>query len=104
VTFNVLNRFLRVMMQRYTSGDWKTYPLPADAVQPGMPDPTVGLQGIFTPLEGTSPHVTVTSVTPGLTLAGLGMNNPFFMVLLGLYETYLPLGLYAAWLALPPGI
>ena len=99
-TFNLLNRFLRVLMQRYTAGDWKTYPLPADAVQPGMPDPTIGLQGIFTPVERTSPYMTATSVTPGLTLAGLGMNNPFFTVLLGFYETYLPLGLYAAWLAI----
>ena len=99
-TFNLLNRFLRVVQHRYSSGDWRTYPVPADIHQPGMPDPTIAPQGLFTPVERSTPHMTVASVTPGLTLAGLGLQNPFFEVLTSFYLYYLPLALYGAWLGI----
>jgi hypothetical protein len=66
-----------------------------------MPNPSAGLQGIFTPVEGTlNMSPAATSVAPSITLAGLGLASPFLEVLLGFYTYYLPLALYAAWLSI----
>jgi hypothetical protein len=66
-----------------------------------MPNPSAGLQGIFTPVEGTlNMAPAATSVAPSITLAGLGLTSPFFEILLGFYTYYLPLALYAAWLSI----
>lgn len=94
--------FMQVAQHRYVSPDWKTRPAPADLKQPGMPDPTSAPQGIFTSVEGTSLNMTpaAASYTPTITLAGLGLANPFFEVLTAFYAYYLPLALYAAWVSI----
>ena len=43
--------------------------------------------------------VAATSISPSITLGGLGLANPFFEVILGFYMYYLPLALYAAWIS-----
>ena len=40
------------------------------------------------------------SITPSLTLGGLGLANPFFEAILGFYMYLLPLALYAVWLSI----
>src|SRR5438128_4539669 len=90
---------MQANLGRYKVRDWKKVPAPAP--QPGMPDPTINPQGIFTTIEGKPLDMTAaaTSISPGITLGGLGLANPFFEVLLGFYMYYLPLALYAAWIA-----
>jgi hypothetical protein len=39
------------------------------------------------------------TITPGLTLGGLGLATPFIEIILGLYLYFLPLALYGAWLS-----
>lgn len=94
--------FMQVAQNRYVSPDWKTRSVPADINQPGMPDPNSAPQGIFTSIEGTSLNMTpaAASYTPTITLAGLGLANPFFEVLTAFYAYYLPLALYAAWVSI----
>jgi plastocyanin len=97
----VFDHFIQANMGRFSTQDWKTAPTPADVRQPGMPDPTIGLQGIRTLAEGTPIKMTpqASAVTPGLTLGGLGLATPFLEVLLGFYLYFLPLALYGAWLS-----
>ncbi len=99
VAIVLLDHFIRANMGRFTPRDWRT--IPAPAAQPGMPDPTMNPQGIFTRIEGSQLTMTVsaTTISPGITLGGLGLATPFFEILLGFYLYYLPLALYAAWLS-----
>jgi hypothetical protein len=96
----IFDHFIQANLGRYTPRDWRKARAPA--LQPGMPDPTINPQGIFTTIE-RSPNMllttTATSISPSITLAGLGLATPFFEVLLGFYMYYLPLALYAAWLS-----
>ena len=96
-----LDHFVRAKLGRFSAQDWKTAPLPADVIQPGMPDPAIDLQGIRTLTEGTPINMTpeASTITPGLTLGGLGLATPFFEVIVGLYLYFLPLALYGAWLS-----
>ena len=95
----LLDHFMQANLGRYHVRDWKKVPAPAP--QPGMPDPTIDPQGIFTTIDGRPLDMTVaaTSVSPGITLGGLGLATPFFEVILGFYMYYLPLALYAAWIS-----
>ncbi len=95
----LFDHFIQANLGRYTVRDWKTVPAPA--AQPGMPDATIAPQGIFTTIEGTALDMTgaSTTISPSITLGGLGLANPFFEVILGFYTYYLPLALYAAWLS-----
>jgi hypothetical protein len=101
VTEVIFDHFIQANLGRYTPRDWRKAPAPA--LQPGMPDPTINPQGIFTTIE-RSPNMllatTATSISPSITLSGLGLATPFFEVLLGFYMYYLPLALYAAWLSI----
>lgn len=96
------DHIVEVLTNRVSAPDWKTAPAPTDLdQQPGMPDPTGALQGIFTSVEGTSLNMTpsATTITPSITLGGLGLHIPFIEVILGFYMYYLPLALYAALLS-----
>ena len=95
------DHFMRAKLGRFTAQSWKTAPVPADVIQPGMPDPTIDLQGIRTLTEGTPINMTpeASSITPGLTLGGLGLATPFLEIIVGLYLYFLPLALYGAWLS-----
>ncbi len=95
----LLDHFMQANLGRYRVRDWKKVPAPAP--QPGMPDPTIDPQGIFTTIDGRPLDMTVTatSISPGITLGGLGLATPFFEVILGFYMYYLPLALYAAWIS-----
>ena len=95
----VLDHFMQANLGRFQARDWKKVHAPAP--QPGMPDPTIDPQGIFTSTEGRPLDMTfaATAVSPGITLGGLGLATPFFEVILGFYMYYLPLALYAAWLS-----
>ncbi len=95
----LLSHFMQANLGRYKARDWKTVPAPSP--QPGMPDPGSNPQGIFTTTEGQQFPMTLapTSISPGLTLAGLGLSTPFFEIILGFYMYYLPLALYAAWVS-----
>ena len=42
---------------------------------------------------------TATSISPSITLGGLGLATPFFEIILGFYMYLLPLSLYAVWLS-----
>jgi plastocyanin len=97
----VFDHFMQANMGRFSMQDWKTAPTPADVIQPGMPDPTIGLQSIRTLTEGTPINMTpeASAITPGLTLGGLGLATPLLEVLLGFYLYFLPLALYGAWLS-----
>lgn len=97
----VFDHFMKANLGRFTTQNLKTAPEPADVIQPGMPDPTIALQGIRTLTEGTPINMTpeASTVTPGLTLGGLGLSTPFLEVILGLYMYFLPLALYGAWLS-----
>jgi hypothetical protein len=93
----VLDHFIQANLGRYRVRDWKKVHAPAP--QPGMPDPTIDPQGITIdgrPLDMTA---AATSISPGITLGGLGLATPFFEVILGFYMYYLPLALYAAWIS-----
>lgn len=95
----LLDHFVRANLGRFTPSDWRA--IPAPAAQPGMPDPSINPQGIFTSMGGTqlNMNATITTISPGITLGGLGLATPFFEILLGFYLYYLPLALYAAWLS-----
>ena len=95
----LLDHFMQANLGRYRVRDWKKVPAPVP--QPGMPDPTIDPQGIFTTIDGRPLDMTVaaTSISPGITLGGLGLATPFFEVILGFYMYYLPLALYAAWIS-----
>ena len=97
----VFDHFMQANMGRFSMQDWKTAPTPADVIQPGMPDPTIGLQSIRTLTEWTPINMTpeASAITPGLTLGGLGLATPLLEVLLGFYLYFLPLALYGAWLS-----
>lgn len=99
VSVVLLDHFARANLGRFTARDWRA--IPAPAAQPGMPDPAINPQGIFTSVEGSQLAMTVsaTTIAPGITLGGLGLSGPFFEVLLGFYLYYLPLAMYAAWLS-----
>jgi hypothetical protein len=99
VAIGVLDHFMQANLGRYKVRDWKKVPAPDP--QPGMPDPTINPQGIFTTIEGKPLDMTAaaTSISPGITLGGLGLATPFFEVILGFYMYYLPLALYAAWIS-----
>ncbi|MGB8348122.1 MAG: PLD nuclease N-terminal domain-containing protein [Ktedonobacteraceae bacterium] len=99
VTAVLLDHFARANLGRFKPRDWRTVLAPAG--QPGMPDTSINPQGIFTSIEGTQLDMTdtVTTITPGITLGGLGLATPFFEIILGFYLYYLPLALYAAWLS-----
>jgi hypothetical protein len=99
VTTVLLDHFVRANVGRFKPRDWRTVPAPA--AQPGMPDTGINPQGIFTSIGGPQLDMTdtVTTITPGITLGGLGLATPFFEVILGFYLYYLPLALYAAWLS-----
>lgn len=98
----VFNHFMQANLGRLHPQDWRKFTPPADAIQPGMPDPTISPQGVHTLTEGTPINMTPdeVTITPGITLAGLGLNSPFFEILLGFYLYYLPLALYGAWLSI----
>ena len=95
----LIDHFVQANLGRYTARDWKTAAVPA--AQPGMPDPTIAPQGIHTITEGTPLNMIpdATTISPGITLGGLGLSTPFFEVILGFYLYYLPLALYAAWIS-----
>jgi Right handed beta helix region/Phospholipase_D-nuclease N-terminal len=97
----IFDHFMQANLGRFQARNWKTAAPPADVIQPGMPDPATNPQGIHTLTEGTPIDMTPAAavVTPGLTLAGLGLASPFFEVMLGFYLYYLPLALYGAWLS-----
>ena len=95
----LFDHFMQANLGRYTVRDWKKVPAPAP--QPGMADATSNPQGIFTTTEGTPLAMTLsaTTISPSITLGGLGLATPFFEVILGFYMYYLPLALYGAWLS-----
>ena len=95
----LFDHFMQANLGRYTARDWKK--IPAPALQPGMPDAGSNPQGIFTTIEGKPLDMTlsVTAISPSITLGGLGLATPFFEVILGFYMYYLPLALYGAWLS-----
>jgi hypothetical protein len=97
----LLDHFMQANLGRFKPRDWKTVSTPADVMQPGMPDSNIDPQGIHTITEGTP--ITMTpdpaTITPSITLGGLGLANPFFEAMLGFYMYLLPLALYAAWLS-----
>src|SRR6266571_7213645 len=97
----LLDHFMQANLGHFKPRDWKTVSTPADVMQPGMPDSNIDLQGIHTITEGTP--ITMTpdpaTITPSITLGGLGLANPFFEAMLGFYMYLLPLALYAAWLS-----
>jgi plastocyanin len=95
----LLDHFLQANLGRFTPSDWRKAPTPA--AQPGMTDPTIDPQGIFSTIEGTPLDMTVaaTSIAPSIALGGLGLATPFFEVILGFYMYYLPLALYATLLS-----
>ncbi|HYT33770.1 MAG TPA: right-handed parallel beta-helix repeat-containing protein [Ktedonobacteraceae bacterium] len=95
----LLNHFIQANLGRFSPNDWRKASAPA--TQAGMPDPTINPQGIFSPIEGTPLDMTVaaTTISPGVTLAGLGLATPIFEIILGFYMYYLPLALYATLLS-----
>ncbi len=97
----LLDHFIQANMGRFKGRDWKTVAAPADALQPGMLDPNIDPQGIRTISEGTPINMTpdTATISPNITLGGLGLATPFFEVILGFYLYYLPLALYAVWLS-----
>jgi hypothetical protein len=98
----LLDHFLQANTGRFKARDWKIVAAPADVMQPGMPDPNSDPQGIHTITEGTPINMTPdpATITPSLTLGGLGLANPFFEAILGFYMYLLPLALYGVWLSI----
>ena len=98
----LIDHFIQSNTGRFKARDWKTAAAPADVVQPGMPDPNIDVQDIRTITEGTPINMTPdpATITPSLTLGGLGLANPFFEAILGFYMYLLPLALYAVWLSI----
>ena len=97
----LIDHFMQAKLGRFKARDWKTVAAPADVMQPGMPDPSIDPQGIRTITEGTPINMTpdAATISPNITLGGLGLATPFFEVILGFYLYYLPLALYAVWLS-----
>jgi plastocyanin len=98
----LIDHFMQANMGRYTAHDWRKVSPPADIVQLGMPDPTIELQGIHTFTERIPINMTpdLATISPSITLGGLGLTTPFFEVILGFYLYYLPLALYGTWLSI----
>ena len=98
----LIDHFTQANTGRFQAHDWKMVAAPADVMQPGMPDPTSDPQGIRTFTEGTPINMIPdpATITPSLTLGGLGLANPFFEAILGFYMYLLPLALYAVWLSI----
>ena len=97
----LLDHFMQANTGRFNARDWKTVTAPDDVMQPGMPDPSIDPQGIHTITEGTSIDMTPapTTITPSITIGGLGLANPILESILGFYMYLLPLSLYAVWLS-----
>ena len=97
----LLDHFMQANMGRFNARDWKTASAPADVMQSGMPDANIDPQGIHTLTEGTSIDMTPapTTITPSITIGGLGLANPVLESILGFYMYLLPLSLYAVWLS-----
>ena len=97
----LLDHFMQANMGRFKARDWKTASAPADVMQSGMPDANIDPQGIHTITEGTSIDMTPapTTITPSITIGGLGLANPVLESILGFYMYLLPLSLYAVWLS-----
>ncbi|HEX9133130.1 MAG TPA: right-handed parallel beta-helix repeat-containing protein, partial [Ktedonobacteraceae bacterium] len=98
----LLDHFIQSNTGRFKARDWKTVAAPADVMQAGMPDPNIDPQDIHTIIEGTPINMTPdpATITPSLTLGGLGLANPFFEAILGFYMYLLPLALYGVWLSI----
>jgi hypothetical protein len=98
----LLDHFMQANTGRFNARDWKTASAPADVMQPGMPDPNIDPQGIHTLIEGTSIDMTPApaTISPIITLGGLGLANPVLESILGFYMYLLPLSLYAVWLSI----
>ena len=98
----LLDHFMQANTGRFNARDWKTVSAPADVMQPGMPDPNIDPQGIHTLTEGTSIDMTPApaTISPSITLGGLGLANPVLESILGFYMYLLPLSLYAVWLSI----
>ena len=98
----LLDHFMQSNLGRFQARDWKTASPPADVIQPGMPDPNIDPQGIHTITEGTPIDMTPapTTISPSITIGGLGLANPVLELILGFYMYLLPLSLYAVWLSI----
>src|SRR6266487_1609468 len=74
----LIDHFTQANTGRFQAHDWKMVAAPADVMQPGMPDPTSDPQGIRTFTEGTPINMIPdpATITPSLTLGGLGLENP----------------------------
>jgi hypothetical protein len=98
----LIDHFMQANTGRFNARDWKTVSAPSDVMQPGMPDPNIDPQGIHTLTEGTSIDMTPApaTISPGITLGGLGLANLVLESILGFYMYLLPLSLYAVWLSI----
>jgi len=97
----LLDHFMQTNLGRFQARDWKSASPPTDIIQPGMPDPNIDLQGIHTITEGTPIDMTPApaTISPSITIGGLGLANPVLESILGFYMYLLPLSLYAVWLS-----
>jgi plastocyanin len=98
----LLDHFMQSNLGRFQARDWKAASPPTDVIQPGMPDFTIDPQGIHTITEGTPIDMTPapTTISPSITIGGLGLANPVLESILGFYMYLLPLSLYAVWLSI----
>jgi hypothetical protein len=98
----LIDHYVQANLGRFKARDWRTVAAPADVMQPGMPDSSIDPKGIRTITEGTPINMTpdAATISPNITLGGLGLATPFFEVILGFYLYYLPLALYAVWLSI----
>ncbi len=97
----LIDHFMQSNLGRFQARDWKTASPPTDVIQPGMPDPNIDPQGIHTIIEGTPIDMTPApaTISPSITIGGLGLANPVLELILGFYMYLLPLSLYAVWLS-----
>ncbi len=99
----LIDHFMQSNLGRFQARDWKTASAPADIMQPGMPDPNINLQGIHTITDTERTPIDMTpapaTISPSITLGGLGLANPVLESILGFYMYLLPLSLYAVWLS-----
>jgi len=99
----LIDHFMQSNLRRFQARDWKTASAPADIMQPGMPDPNINLQGIHTITDTERTPIDMTpapaTISPSITLGGLGLANPVLESILGFYMYLLPLSLYAVWLS-----
>ena len=97
----LLDHFMQSNQGRFQARDWKTASPPTDVIQPGMPDTNIDPQGIHTITEGTPIDMTPApaTISPSITIGGLGLANPILESILGFYMYLLPLSLYAVWLS-----